>query len=94
MKTPPDHVRTLEALRDYVLRVLCEKENLLIEQFRLQEFPLMRGESRCGMQFLLRGPRQVQLAAVWASEVNHLYFYDARGERFAKQVLPHPVEAV
>lgn len=89
MSFATDAIRTLDQLREYVLRILCEKENLLAEQFRLQEIPIRRGDQTCGLQFLLRGPRQVQLAAVYASEARQVYFYDARGERFAKHPLTH-----
>jgi len=86
-----DAVRTLSALRQYVHETLCEQENLVPEQFQLQEVPLTRLGERCGLQFLLRGPRNVRLGAVWASDRNQLFFYDARGERFRKEQLPVPV---
>ncbi len=85
------HVRTLDDLRSYVHSTLCSHENLVAEQFALQMIPLTRLGSHCGMQFLLRGPRSVRLGAVWASEHNQLYFYDARGERFRKEAIPQPI---
>jgi hypothetical protein len=78
-------VRTVSELRRHVHETLCRHENLLPEQFALQEIPLKRLGERCGTQFVLRGPRNVRLGAVWACDHNHLYFYDARGERFRKE---------
>lgn len=86
-----DAIRTLQDLRDYVHAILCRQENLVEEQFLLQEYALLRKGEACGLQFLLNGPRQVKLAAVWSQDRNQLYFYDARGERFRKESLPHSV---
>ena len=81
------HVQTLDDLHRYVHGTLCQHENLVADQFALQVIPLTRLGERCGLQFILRGPRSVRLGAVWASEHNQLYFYDARGERFRKEPL-------
>lgn len=86
-----DAVQTLSSLRQYVHETLCRHENLVPEQFQLQEVPLTRMGERCGMQFMLRGPRNVRLGAVWASDRNQLFFYDARGERFRKEQLAQAV---
>jgi len=83
---------TVDELRHFVHTTLCSHENLVAEQFALQTIPLTRMGSRCGLQFLLRGPRSVRLGAVWSAEQNVIYFYDARGERFAKQAPPHAVD--
>ena len=80
-------VQTMDALRHYVHERLCRHENLVAEQFVLEMIKLTRKGVLCGMQFLLRGPRSVRLGAVWASDHNHLYLYDARGERFHKEQL-------
>jgi len=88
MPDAPVHIQTLAELRDYVHRVLCDHENLIAEQFRLQELSLMRRGRCCGRQFLLQGPRSVRLGAVWASDQNELFCYNARGERFLKERLP------
>lgn len=79
------HVRTADELRSYVHDTLCRRENLVSEQFQLEESALVRHGRCCGLQFLLKGPRNVRLAAVWAAEQQQLYFYDARGERFRKE---------
>ncbi len=82
------HLRTQDELRMHVHQTLCRSENLLAEQFGLQIVPLKRLNVWCGLQFLLQGPRNVRLGAVWSSEQSALYFYNARGERFLKQLLP------
>lgn len=84
-------VWTVEELRHHVHDTLCRHENLVAEQFALQTIALTRLGLRCGLQFLLRGPRSVRLGAVWTAEQNQVYFYNARGERFAKQTLEHAV---
>lgn len=80
-------VCTLEGLRDHVHQILCRHENLMADQFTLHEIPLLRKGQTCGLQFVLHGPRQVRLGAVWAADQNHIFYYDARGERFRKDTL-------
>ena len=80
-------VETQKSLLSHVHQTLCRSENLLAEQFEMQVIPLIQHGFSCGLQFLLRGPRNVRLGAVWAAEPNSIYFYDARGERFLKQRL-------
>ena len=83
---------TVDQLRHFVHDTLCQHENLVAQQFALQTIPLTRMGGRCGLQFLLRGPRSVRLGAVWNAEQNLVYFYNARGERFLKRSLDHEVE--
>lgn len=85
-------VQTLTDLRRHVHETLCGQENLMPEQFELQEVPLTRMGERCGLQFVLKGPRNVRLGAVWASDRNQIFFYDARGERFRKEQLASPLQ--
>lgn len=87
MSDAPVHIQSLAELRDYVHRVLCDHENLIADQFALQELSLTRKGGNCGRQFLLQGPRSVRLGAVWTSDRNEVYYYDARGERFRKERL-------
>lgn len=89
----PVPIQSLADLRDYVRHTLCEHENLIPEQFALQELILTRRGTACGRQFILQGPRSVRLGAVWAGDRNDLYFYDARGERFRKERLAGAVTA-
>ncbi|RMG40161.1 MAG: hypothetical protein D6725_03870 [Planctomycetota bacterium] len=86
-----DGITTLEELRDYVQRVLCDHEDLLADQCRILVQKLSRAGSFCGLRFLVRGPRQVRLAAIWTADRNQLYFYDATGTRFGKQRLTSPI---
>ncbi|MBM81859.1 MAG: hypothetical protein CMJ78_14890 [Planctomycetaceae bacterium] len=79
-----DRIYTLDDLREFVHQTLCEKENLLADEFQLSEMKLMRRSRDCGLQFSIHGPRSVRLGAIWASDHNQLYFYDASGNRFAK----------
>jgi len=82
---------TVDDLRHYVHDTLCRHENLVADQFALQTIALTRVGLRCGLQFLLRGPRSVRLGAVWTADTNQVYFYNARGERFLKESLTHSV---
>ena len=77
-------IRSLDDLRQYVHRTLCERENLVNDQFSMSEMPLNRRGRNCGLQFSLHGPRNVRLGAIWASDQNQIYFYDTRGIRFLK----------
>ena len=82
-----DTIRTLDQLRAYIHHTLCQKENLLPDQFTMSEMQLTRRGRACGLQFSLHGPRSVRLGAIWAADHNDLYFYDARGERYRKERL-------
>ena len=84
MHTTVNDVHTVDELRQFIHQTLCEKENLLADQFRMTEVRLTSGNGPCGLQFCLRGPRDVRLAAIWVAERNLVYLYDARGTRYAK----------
>ena len=77
-------IRTLDDLRKYVHRTLCEWENILLDQFGLNETGLLRGGQKCGLQFWVQGPRNVRLEAIWETDKNVVFFFDARGNRFSK----------
>ncbi len=79
-----DDLLSLADLRTFVHQTLCGKEGLLADQFPLSEMTLTRRTRFCGLQFSLQGPRDVRLGAIWASDHNLVYFYDARGERYLK----------
>ncbi len=91
MDPTADDVRTLDDLRRFIHSMLCQKENLLADQFQMTELRLSRNQQPCGLQFCLRGPRSVRLAAIWAAAENTIYLYDARGARYLKMRLPHPL---
>lgn len=84
MAADAESISTISELRDFVHLTLCAKENLVEDQFRLRERDLTKLGKPCGLQFSIFGPRQVRLSAVWASDRNVLYFYDARGVRYLK----------
>ncbi len=77
-------IQSLGDLKTFVHTALCDKENLVREQFEMREMTLKSRGRQCGMQFSLKGPRSVRLGAIWATDQNMLYFYDARGERYMK----------
>lgn len=83
---------SLEELRTYIHTQLCDKENLLPEQFRLREEALMMRGRQCGMQFTVKGPRSIRLGAIWAADQMVINFYDTRGERYLKVRLETPIE--
>lgn len=80
----PEEVRDLEQLRAYVHKTLCDRENILQDQFGLTETVVWRNGEACGLQFCLCGPRSIRLEAIWVADRNLLYCYDARGARFLK----------
>lgn len=84
-------IRTLTELRTFIREMLCAKENLISEQFPVNETILRRGERSCGLQFQLFGPRSIRLGAIWAADHNVIYFYAANGERYLKLPLPHRI---
>lgn len=84
MAAGADSISTISELRDFVHLTLCANENLVEDQFQLRERDLTKLGKPCGLQFSIFGPRQVRLSAVWASDRNVLYFYDARGVRYLK----------
>ena len=92
MTEQTSEIDTLTGLRDFIHSTLCEKENLVREQFLMSELPLVLYGAPCGLQFTIRGPRSIRLSAVWASDPNMVYFYDARGERFLKVQLKNRFE--
>ncbi len=86
-KVPPVALFSHDDLREYVHETLCRRENLLREQSPLSELPLLRGGKYCGAQFIVQGPRALRLSAIWALDLNVIYFYDSRGERYLKTPL-------
>lgn len=94
-----EEIRSLNDLRNFIHQTLCEKENLLEDQFEMTEMQLFRRGRDCGLQFSLHGPRSVRLGAIWAADQNIIYFYDTRGNRYLKlrlrhRLLPETADAV
>lgn len=79
-----DAIQDLETLRAFIHKTLCDRENILQDQFGLAETALIRHGRPCGLQYCLLGPRSIRLEAIWVADRNLLYFYDARGVRFLK----------
>lgn len=84
-------IRNFDDLLSFVRTRLCEKENLLIDQAKVRQAPLIKQGKLCGYQFSVQGPRQVRLGAVWTSDHNDIYFYDTRGNRYHKVHLPEQI---
>ena len=82
-----DTIHSLDDLRAFIHKTLCDRENILQDQFGLKETLLKRGGRDCGMHFWVQGPRSVRLEAIWETDRNTLYFYDARGTRYLKMQL-------
>ncbi|MEZ6047113.1 MAG: hypothetical protein R3C11_16340 [Planctomycetaceae bacterium] len=91
MDTPVEF-ENLDAVRSWIHETLCDRENLLTDQFPTTEIPLIKKGKLCGLQYTLHGPRNVRLGAIWAIDHNIIYFYDAQGERYHKQPLSNRVE--
>ncbi len=88
-----DAIRSLDDLRTFVHKTLCDRENILHDQFGLSETVLIRRGQECGRQFWVQGPRSVRLEAIWVADRNTVYFYDARGTRYLKIQLPERLAA-
>jgi hypothetical protein len=88
MSDSVDSIRNLDDLRAFVHKMLCDRENILQDQFPLSETILIRGAKDCGLHFWVLGPRSVRLEAIWETDRNTVYFYDARGMRYLKLQLP------
>lgn len=87
----PGDVYTLEQLREFIHLALCRQENLLEHHFPVTELELKQNGVRCGLQFVLHGPRSVKLSAVWAEPQNEILLYAANGSRFGRIRLPNPI---
>lgn len=75
-------VSTLDDLRDFVQRTICDEKQLLFGAFEFSEKVLMRHGRPCSMHFFLCGPRAVQFSAIWDVSRRTLLFYDCDGQRF------------
>lgn len=87
MRTHDVRLETHTQVRDHVNQVLCELEDLEPNHFPLSERILERAGCPCGMLFVLHGPRQLQVSAIWEWERNAVWFYNAVGQRCQKTQL-------
>lgn len=83
----PVIIGSLEELREYVHAQLCHRENLLQSQSPIREESLLRQGLRCAIQYIVQGPRQVRLMAIWDADRNEILFYDSHGTRYQKAPL-------
>jgi hypothetical protein len=88
-----ESIQSLDDLRKFIHAALCDKENLVADQFQMREMTLVVRGRRCGLQFSLKGPRSVRLGAIWAADQNMLYLYDACGARYLKVRLQQRIYA-
>lgn len=87
MRTREERLDDPQAVRTHVNQVLCELEDLEPNHFPLSERTLERNGQACAAMFVLHGPRQLQVTAVWEWERGVIWFYNAVGERCAKTQL-------
>lgn len=80
---------SLDELRDYVQRMLCDQNQLEVGAFPLTERILMRQSKPCGIYYALHGPRNVKLTAIWETDRNTIIFYTSTGERRQMVQLTH-----
>jgi hypothetical protein len=84
MLSSAEQIGNLENLKQYVLNILCEQNQLEFGAFPVTERILVRAGKPCGLFFCLHGPRSVKFTAIWETEQNTILFYDAAGERIHK----------
>jgi hypothetical protein len=75
---------TLDELRDYVHRQLCEQDRLDPSQTPLNETVMRRRARICGVLWQVQGPRLLKSHALWAADENRVLFYDSGGVRWGE----------
>jgi len=83
-------VATLDDLRDFVERTICERKHLVTGAFQFDEMIVERHGKPCGLHFTLSGPRAVQFSAIWDAIRHTILFYDCTGKRLHRADLPKP----
>jgi hypothetical protein len=95
MTLPVVPLPTLEQLRLYVRRTLCDRDRLDADEAKLRQGLIQKRGRPCGLFFQVEGPRLLRTYAVWAGEEDRILFYDSTGERFAETRLcesPDPAD--
>lgn len=87
MRTIDVRLEDHQAVRNHVNQVLCELEDLEPDHFPLSERTLECAGVACAVMFVLHGPRQLQVSAVWELEGNLIWFYNSVGQRCQKTQL-------
>ena len=82
--------QTLEELREFVYRWLCQREQLVEGVYQMTQRVLWQRNRPCGVYFCLHGPRSVKFAVVWDIQRQVLLFYDPTGQRYQTTRLLHP----
>ena len=75
---------SLDQLRGYVHKALCDHDQLDPAQTPLFHGIIKRSGRPCGLFFQAQGPRMVKTYAVWAGEEDRILFYDSTGTRYAE----------
>ena len=83
-------ISTLDDLRAFVQRTICERNQILPGAFQFEEQLLERHGTPCGLHFFVGGPRCVQFSAIWDAIRHTILFYDCTGERVYRADLPRP----
>ena len=84
MFTSSPVIQTLDQLRDFINKILCQHDQLEVGAFPLTERILIRADRPCGIYFCLHGPRAVKFSAIWETHRNTVLFYSSTGQRFHK----------
>ena len=94
--TSSRQLQTLDDLREYVYRILCQTHELEHNAFPMTQRLLVKGGAPCGVHFCLHGPRAVKFSAIWDALCNAILFYGPKGERFQKTELIEspPLESI
>lgn len=87
MRTNDQRLADHYQVRHHVNQVLCELEDLEPNHFPLSERKLEQGGRACGVLFVLHGPRQLQVSAIWELDRGVIWFYNAVGKRCQKTQL-------
>jgi hypothetical protein len=90
-------VPTFPELRQHVLEVLCQHDQLDSTQTPLKQAVIFRRNRACGLFFEAQGPRLLRTFAVWAGDEGRILFYDCNGLRFAESRLsesPDPTRLI
>ena len=87
MQPSREPIRDLSELRNYVSRILCQRNDIEVGVFQISERVLTRRGKPCGIFFCLHGPRSVKLTAIFETDKNCVLFYGSSGEKFQKTKL-------
>ena len=71
----------IETLREYVQHELCDRNQLIPNEFPMSERVVSKSDKPCGIFFCVHGPRSVRLTAVYDVTRREIHFYDSNGQR-------------